>query len=56
MDPLSITASVVGISGACASVIKSLKEIHDKYSQADLTILAICSESRASGDDQHSIH
>ncbi|KAK3624508.1 hypothetical protein LTR56_011707 [Elasticomyces elasticus] len=36
MDPLSITASVVGISTACASVIKILKEVHDKYKQADL--------------------
>ncbi|KAK3069423.1 hypothetical protein LTR53_012250 [Teratosphaeriaceae sp. CCFEE 6253] len=45
MDPLSITASVVGISGACAAVINTLKEIHDKYKQADLTVLAICSES-----------
>ncbi|KAK5719438.1 hypothetical protein LTR15_007962 [Elasticomyces elasticus] len=45
MDPLSITASVVGISAACASVVKSLKAIHDKYKQADLYVLAICSES-----------
>ncbi|KAK3061343.1 hypothetical protein LTR53_019810, partial [Teratosphaeriaceae sp. CCFEE 6253] len=45
MDPLSITASVVGISGACAAVVKTLKDIHDKYKQADLTVLAICSES-----------
>ncbi|TKA73408.1 hypothetical protein B0A55_04271 [Friedmanniomyces simplex] len=45
MDPLSITASVVGISAACASVITTLKNVHDKYKQADLTVLAICSES-----------
>ncbi|KAK5720464.1 hypothetical protein LTR17_014940 [Elasticomyces elasticus] len=36
MDPLSITASIVGISTACASVIKTLKEVRDKYKQADL--------------------
>lgn len=45
MDPLSITASVVGISAACASVVTTLKDIHDKYKHADLTVLSICSES-----------
>ena len=47
MDPLSITASVVGISGACASVIKTRKDVYDKYKQADLTIASIISETGA---------
>jgi len=45
MDPLSITASVVGIGGAVATVVKALKDISGKLKQANLTILSICSES-----------
>lgn len=45
MDPLSITASVVGISGACAAVIKISKDLLDRYNGSDLTIQAICTES-----------
>lgn len=45
MDPLSITASVVGISEACLSVTKALSDFRDKYQKANLTITAICSET-----------
>lgn len=45
MDPLSITASVVGIGGAVASVVKGLKDVADKLKRGNLTIIALCSES-----------
>lgn len=45
MDPLSITASIVGIGRAVPTVVKSLEDVSDKLSRSNLTLLAICSES-----------
>ena len=45
MNPLSITAGVVGISEACLSVVKALNNFRQQYQQASQTVGAICTES-----------
>ena len=45
MDPLSITANVVGITTTCLATIKALNDLRTKFREAALTLAAICSES-----------
>ncbi|OCK79667.1 hypothetical protein K432DRAFT_405366 [Lepidopterella palustris CBS 459.81] len=45
MDPISITASVVGVTAACLKAAKTLQGLRCKYLEASTTIAAICSES-----------
>lgn len=45
MDPLSISATILGIAGKCVTVARDLSNLRDKYTHASLTISAICSES-----------
>ena len=45
MDPLSVTASVAGIAGACLATAKTLNDLRSKYQNAQMTIAAICSET-----------
>lgn len=45
MDPLTISATVLGIAGKCVTVARDLSILRDKYTHASLTISAICSES-----------
>ena len=45
MDPLSITASVVGLTSICVQTAKALRDIKDKFQGATLTVSAICTET-----------
>ncbi|KAF2181767.1 hypothetical protein K469DRAFT_637902 [Zopfia rhizophila CBS 207.26] len=45
MDPVSITAGVVGVTAACLKTAKILNELRPRYLEASATIAAICSES-----------
>ncbi|KAL8915652.1 MAG: hypothetical protein Q9172_006794 [Xanthocarpia lactea] len=45
MDPLSITASVVGLASICVQTAKALRDIKDKFQGASLTVSAICTET-----------
>ncbi|KAL8861213.1 MAG: hypothetical protein Q9178_002429 [Gyalolechia marmorata] len=45
MDPLSITASVVGLTAICVQTAKALRDIKDKFQGASLTVSAICTET-----------
>ena len=45
MDPLSITASVVGLTATCVQTAKTLSDLKDKFQNASLTISAICTET-----------
>ncbi|KAF2426170.1 hypothetical protein EJ08DRAFT_379081 [Tothia fuscella] len=45
MDPLAIAGSIVGTTAACLRVTKSLSSLQTKYKNANLIIVAICSES-----------
>jgi hypothetical protein len=49
MDPLSITASVAGIAGACLATAKTLSDLRSKYKDAQMTIAAICAETTVIG-------
>ncbi|KAL8904651.1 MAG: hypothetical protein Q9171_006972 [Xanthocarpia ochracea] len=45
MDPLTITASVVGLTSICVQTAKALRDIKDKFQGASLTVSAICTET-----------
>jgi len=45
MDPLSITASVVGLTATCVQTAKALNALKQKFVKAKLTIGAICTEA-----------
>lgn len=45
MDPLSITASVAGLTAICVQSAKPLHDIKDKFQGATLIISAICTET-----------
>ena len=45
MDPLSITASVVGLTATCVQTAKALNDLKGKFQNASLTIGAICTET-----------
>ena len=45
MDPLSITANVVGLTAKCVQTAKALNDLREKYKHANMTITAICTES-----------
>jgi hypothetical protein len=45
MDPLSITAAVVGLTATGIQAAKGLQDIKDKFQGAALTIAAICTET-----------
>lgn len=45
MDPVSMTASVITITAACLSVLKSLDQLRMKLRYAAITISAIFSEA-----------
>ena len=45
MDPLTITASVVGLTAMCIQTGKALHDFKNKYQYASLTIIAICTET-----------
>lgn len=49
MDPLSITATVASIVGVCLKTAKSLSDLRDKYQDAQMTIIAIHTESSVIG-------
>ncbi|CAG8984162.1 hypothetical protein HYALB_00008164 [Hymenoscyphus albidus] len=49
MDPLSITSTVASIVGICLKTAKSLSDLRDKYKDAEMTILAIHSETSVIG-------
>ena len=44
MDPLSITASVVGLTATCVQTAKALDDIASTYKQAKLTVGATVTE------------
>lgn len=44
MDPLSIAATVLALSGTCVKVSKSLNDMRSKYGRAEVTITAISAE------------
>lgn len=45
MDPLSISASVAGLTASCLQTAKALRDLKDKFDNANLTISAICTET-----------
>jgi hypothetical protein len=45
MDPLSITASVVGLTATCVQTARALGDLKDKFQNAGITIAAICTET-----------
>jgi Fungal N-terminal domain of STAND proteins len=45
MDPLSVTASVVGLTATCVQTAKALSELKDKFQHAHMTIAAIITET-----------
>lgn len=45
MDPLSITASVVGLTATCLRAMKAMNDLKGKFQNANLTITAICTET-----------
>ncbi|KAL4939399.1 hypothetical protein BDV06DRAFT_231074 [Aspergillus oleicola] len=45
MDPLSISASVAGLTASCVQTAKALQDLKDKSDNANLTISAIFSET-----------
>src|SRR5262245_29595123 len=45
MDPISITASVVGITASCVSAVQALNNLRTRYSNASSTVAALCTES-----------
>lgn len=45
MDPLSISASVAGLTASCVQTAKALHDLKDKFDNANLTISAICTET-----------
>lgn len=45
MDPLSISASVAGLTASCVQTAKTLRDLKDKFDNANLTISAICTET-----------
>ncbi|CAG8959751.1 hypothetical protein HYFRA_00001657 [Hymenoscyphus fraxineus] len=49
MDPLTITTTVASIVGVCLKTAKSLSDLRDKYKDAEMTILAIHSETSVIG-------
>lgn len=45
MDPLSITASVVGLTATCFQAAKALNGLKSRFQSASLTVAAICTEA-----------
>ncbi|KAL4953868.1 Dbl homology domain-containing protein [Aspergillus filifer] len=45
MDPLSISASVAGLTASCVQTAKALHDLKDKFDNTNLTISAICTET-----------
>jgi len=45
MDPLSITATVVGLTAKCMQTAKSLNDLRNTYQYGQTTISAICAET-----------
>jgi hypothetical protein len=49
MDPISITGTVLAITGKCLTTARTLYALREKYKDAQITITAIYSESRVIG-------
>ncbi|CAP64600.1 uncharacterized protein PODANS_5_8750 [Podospora anserina S mat+] len=47
MDPLSITASIAGITGICLQAARALDTLHTKFQNAQVTITALSSQCAA---------
>lgn len=45
MDPLSLTASILGIASACLKIAHLLDGLREKYKHAQVTISALCAEA-----------
>jgi len=45
MDPLSVSASILGVGAAVVKVTQALRDIQGRYGSANTTLTSICVES-----------